>query len=159
MPNPALIDWNEIDLTRVLRGPSEIQQHCLQRGQFSLLDGILHFDLEGSLIVGFKDLRASDWWAKDHIPGRPIFPGVLQVEGAAQLATFDFMHRRTDLQGKFVGFAGLNETRFRGLVEPPARILWAARIDKVRANVFTYQTQAFVEKKLVFETEIMGMVL
>jgi hypothetical protein len=30
---------------------------------------------------------------------------------------------------------------------------------RIRSNLFTYSTQAFVERKLVYEGEIMGMVV
>jgi 3-hydroxyacyl-[acyl-carrier-protein] dehydratase len=124
-----------------------------------MLDGLLHFDLESNLVVGFKDIHADDWWAGGHVPGRPIFPGVLQCEGAAQVCTFDFMHRRPDLEGAFVGFAGMNKTRFRGIVEPPCRMIWAGAVGNIRTTMFTYQAQGFVDRKLVFETEIMGVVV
>jgi 3-hydroxyacyl-[acyl-carrier-protein] dehydratase len=154
-----LIDFDELDLSRVVVGKEGVREACKQRGRMEMLDGILHFDLEGALIVGFKEIRADDWWAADHIPGRPIFPGALQVEGAAQLCTYDFMHRRRDLAGKFVGFAGMNDTRFRSLVEPPSRLIFVARLHKSRSTMFTYRTQGFVERRLVFESEVMGVVL
>ncbi len=159
MPQASLIDWDQLDLERTLRNKEDIQRVCKQRGRLGMLDGILHFDLEGALLVGYKDLGSSDWWCEDHIPGRPIFPGVLQLECAAQLSTYDFMHRRPDIAGQFVGFVGLNDVRFRGIVEPPARLIVAAKVSKVRPTMFTYRAQAFVERKLVLECEIMGMVL
>jgi 3-hydroxymyristoyl/3-hydroxydecanoyl-(acyl carrier protein) dehydratase len=154
-----LIDFEKLDLSRVVIGPEEIRRYCQQRNRFEMLHGILHFDLTGNLIVGFRDIRADDWWAADHVPGRPIFPGALQIEGAAQLCTFDFMHRREDLAGRFVGFAGLNDTRFRGLVLPGTRLIWAGAVHRIRSSMFTYKTQGFVDRELVFETEIMGVVI
>ena len=159
MAAQPLIDFERIDLARVAVPMDEVRKVCKQRGRFEMLDGVLHFDLEGKLIVGFKDLTPRDWWASDHIPGRPIFPGALQIEGAAQLCTYDFIHRRPDLEGAFVGFAGVNDVRFRGIVEPPARILWAGQVEKIRQTMFTYRAQAFVERKLVFEAQIMGVVV
>jgi 3-hydroxyacyl-[acyl-carrier-protein] dehydratase len=133
---------------------------CRQAGRFRLLDGIVRFDpASDDPIVGFKDVHADEWWASDHIPGRPIFPGALQIEAAAQLCTYDFMHRRPDIEGRFVGFGGLNDTRFRGIVEPGMRMVLAGKVERVRHTMFTYLAQGFVADKLVFETEIMGLVL
>lgn len=159
MPSAPLIDFEALDLSKVVVPPEQIRDFCQQRGQFEMLDGILHFDLEAKCVVGFKDIRADDWWADGHIPGRPIFPGALQCEGAAQLCTYDFMHRRKDLAGAFVGFAGMNKTRFRGIVEPPCRLIWVGEVRNVRRTMFTYYAQGFVDRKLVFETEIMGVVV
>jgi 3-hydroxymyristoyl/3-hydroxydecanoyl-(acyl carrier protein) dehydratase len=50
----------------------------------------------------------------------------------------------------------MNETRFRGVVRPPCRMIFVARPLKLRSRMFTYATQGFVEGKLVFETEILG---
>lgn len=159
MPSPDLIDFERVDLGRVLFPQSEIQRLCKQRGTFALLDGILLFDPSHDLIVGYKDLTPGDWWAGDHIPGRPIFPGALQAEGAAQLASFDYLKRRPEKVGCFLGFAGLEGVRFRGIVSPPARIVWAARVKKLRNSLFVYDAQGFVERERVFEGEILGMIL
>ncbi len=159
MPSEPLIDFEALDLSKVVVPMDEVREFCKQRGQFEMLDGILHFDLEGKRVVGFKDIRSDDWWCAGHVPGRPIFPGALQCEGAAQLCTYDFMHRRPDLAGAFVGFAGMNKTRFRGIVEPDCRLIWVAEVKNIRRTMFTYYTQGFIEGKLVFETEIMGVIV
>jgi 3-hydroxyacyl-[acyl-carrier-protein] dehydratase len=159
MPASPLIDFERLDLSRVVFGRDEIRSLLKQRGRFEMLDGILHLDVEGKLDVGFKDVRADEWWAEDHIPGRPIFPGALMIEAAAQVCSFDFLKRAQDWHGKFVGFGGLGETRFRGLVEPGVRLLLAGRVDRIRSRMFTYDAQAFVERQLVFETQVMGVIV
>lgn len=159
MAKPRLIDVDSIDLSRVLHDKLEIQRYCKQRGRLSLLDGIVHQDAEQKLIVGFLDLKADAWWTSDHIPGRPIFPGVLHAEGAAQLCSYDFLRRHPENATRFVGFAGLNNTRFRGLVEPGVRLHWVGKEHRVRSTMFTYHAEGFVGGELVFETEIMGAIL
>jgi len=159
LASPTLIDVNAVDLTRVIHGKDVIRRYCKQRGRLELLDGIVHEDIPAGLVVGFLDIRADAWWAPDHIPGRPIFPGVLHAEGAAQLCSFDFLRRTPGLSDKFVGFAGLNDTRFRGLVEPGVRLHWVGKLHRVRTSMFTYRAEGFVGRDLVFETEIMGVIL
>ena len=159
MPTAPLIDFDRIDLSAPIVSMDEVRKVCKQRGEMEMLDGILHFDLESDFAVGFKEVRSDDWWAPVHIPGRPIFPGTLMIEGAAQLATFHFIHRRPDLEGVFVGFGGVNNTRFRAAVEPDCRLILAARCDRMRSRMFTYKTQGFVDRTLVFESEVMGVVV
>lgn len=159
MPSQPILDLAALDLSRPRFGPDEIRKHCRQRGRFEMLDGILLFDPEHALCVGFKDARADDWWAADHIPGRPIFPGALQCEAAAQLATFDYLKRRPGSEQPFLGFAGLESVRFRGLVEPPARLVIAVRPMKLRSQMFVYEAQGFVESRMVFEGQILGTVV
>jgi 3-hydroxyacyl-[acyl-carrier-protein] dehydratase len=154
-----LLDFERVDLSRVLFGRPEIRRACLQRGRFELVDGILHLDREAGLCVGFQDLAPDDWWAADHVPGRPLFPGALQCEGAAQVCTFDFVQRRPQMQGSFFGFGGLNEVRFRGAVIPPCRLVYAVRPERMRDRFFSYRAQGFVDRRPVFEAEILGVVL
>jgi 3-hydroxyacyl-[acyl-carrier-protein] dehydratase len=158
MPSAPLLDFDAVDLTRTIAGREKIYSILRQAGRFALLDGILHEDIEGGLVVGYKDIRADDWWAPDHIPGRPLFPGALMIESAAQVCSYDYMMRRGDLGEHFLGFGGLGETRFRGAVEPGVRMLFAGRVSRVRRSMFIYDAQGFVDRGLVFETQIMGVV-
>jgi 3-hydroxyacyl-[acyl-carrier-protein] dehydratase len=154
-----LIDFDAHDLSHVVAGRDAVRVHCRQRNRFEMVDGILLHDLPGELIVGFKDIRKSDWWAPDHIPGRPLFPGVLMIEGAAQMCSYDFMVRMPHQQEKFVGFGGVDDTRFRGVVEPDCRLIFVGKPLRMRETLFTYAAQAFVDRKLVFESQIIGVVL
>jgi 3-hydroxymyristoyl/3-hydroxydecanoyl-(acyl carrier protein) dehydratase len=159
LATPSLVDVDALDLSHVIHGKDTIQRYCKQRGRLALLDGIVHEDHEAGLVIGFLDILADAWWTTDHIPGRPIFPGVLHAEGAAQLCSFDFLRRNPALSEKFVGFAGLNDTRFRGLVEPGVRLHWVGKLHRVRTTMFTYRAEGFVGRNLVFETEIMGVII
>ena len=79
-----------VHLDHVAVERSELDQYLEQRGTFSVIDHLCHCDVEGGLLVGVKTIREDDWWAADHIPGRPMFPGVLMIETAAQIASFDY---------------------------------------------------------------------
>ena len=157
MRTQPLVDLARLDLSRTLFGPADLARILKQRGRFAIVDGVLHLDPKNDFIIGFKDVRADDWWAKDHIPGRPIFPGMLMVEASAQLGTFDFFKRHPELENVFVGFVGIDNTRFRATVEPPARLILVGKVLRTRATLFTYRFQGLVEGKIVFESDVTGM--
>lgn len=159
MAAEPLIDFDALDLSQVIHPKEEILQYNQQRGTFEMLDGVVHVDHEKNLIVGFKEVRDGDWWAKDHIPGRPLFPGAMMIEAAAQLCTLDLYLRRPDMKDTFVGFGGLNNTRFRQAVVPDCRMYLAARLDRLRSRMFTYYAQALVDRTLVFESDVMGVIV
>jgi 3-hydroxyacyl-[acyl-carrier-protein] dehydratase len=159
MPQQALIDFDEVDLSTVVASREDLREYLKQRGTFEMLDGIVQYSEESDIVIGFKDIRADDWWVEDHIPGRPLFPGALMIESGAQVCCYDFIRRHEGIRERFVGFGGVDKTRFRGVVEPGLRIVFAARATRVRSRMFTYSVQGFVERKLVFEAEIMGVVV
>ncbi|NOT31552.1 MAG: hypothetical protein HOP15_13980 [Planctomycetes bacterium] len=163
MPVP-LADIARLDLTHTVFTVADMQKVLRQRGTFALIDGILHLaPKEDDLVVGYHDVRTDEWWAKDHIPGRPIFPGVLMVEAAAQLASFDFFQRHPEVPLVFLAFTCIDRTRFRAPVEPPCRLLLLGRGQRSRVHMgkalFTYQFQGLVEGKIVYEGEVSGMQL
>jgi 3-hydroxyacyl-[acyl-carrier-protein] dehydratase len=159
MPSELLIDFGAVDVDTIVASREDVLSKIRQRGRFALLDGILHVDDEKGLIVGFKEIRADDWWAADHIPGRPIFPGALMCEAAAQLCSYDYLRKHSLPEGGFLGFGGMDATRFRGVVEPACRMIFVARPGRLRSRMFTYAAQGFVGRDLVFETQIMGVLV
>ncbi|MAF67180.1 MAG: hypothetical protein CMJ84_16175 [Planctomycetes bacterium] len=160
MASPPLVDLDTIDLSRTLATHADVYASLEQSGRFALLDGVLHRCEEEGVIIGFKEILADDWWAADHVPGRPIFPGALMIEAGAQLCSFDCDRRRDpEAEPVFFGFGGLNATRFRGVVEPGARLLLIAKLLRLRSTLFTYSVQGVVERKLVFETEVIGVAI
>ena len=154
-----LVDLESLDLSRTVFTPEDTQRVLRQRGRFVLIDAVVHLDPETDFVVAYKDVRADDWWAADHIPGRPLFPGVLMVEACAQLGTFDFFERRPDFNPEFVGFTGIDRTRFRAMVEPDCRLYFVAKMKRVRNMMFSYACQGIVDGKVVFEGELTGMAM
>lgn len=158
MPETPTVDLTQLDFTKLVATHAQIYTRLKQAGRFALLDGVARFSTEEPVSIGFKEIRADDWWCADHVPGRPLFPGVLMIEAGAQLASWDHLMRHPEQKG-FLGFGGLNETRFRGQVEPGQRLVFVAREIRVRRSMFIYSVQGFVGTSLVFETEVIGVAI
>lgn len=155
MPPSRLFDLSQIDLNQVVFDRTEIAKVNPQSYEMAQLDGIIWYDLDKMMALGYKDITDKEFWVKGHIPGRPIMPGVIMVEAAAQLCSF-FMKRIYGLQG-FIGFAGIDQTKFRETVVPGQRLYLLGHIHKVRSRQFSAMVQGVVNDKLVFETIISGM--
>jgi 3-hydroxyacyl-[acyl-carrier-protein] dehydratase len=155
MPPQLLFDISEIDLTQEVFGHDAIGEVNPQSFEMSQLDGIVWYDKESHHCVGYKDATDKEFWIRGHIPGRPIMPGVIMVEAAAQLASF-YMKKIYGLEG-FIGFSGIGTTKFRGTVVPGDRLIMLCKIIKFRSRQFTAQVQGIVGDTLAFDTTISGM--
>lgn len=155
MPPTLIFDISNIDLDNVEYDINEIAKVNPQSYEMSQLDGIIWYDSEKLLCLGYKDVTDREFWVRGHIPGRPIMPGVLMVEAAAQLASF-YMKRIYGLEG-FIGFSGIEKTKFRETVEPGQRLHMLCHICKVRSRQFSANVQGIVGDKMAFDTIITGM--
>jgi 3-hydroxyacyl-[acyl-carrier-protein] dehydratase len=155
MPPTQLIDLSQIDLTKVEFDRDAIAEVNPQSYEMSQLDAIVWHSLERMLVLGYKDVTENEFWVRGHIPGRPIMPGVIMVESAAQLCSF-FMKRIYGLEG-FIGFSGIDSTKFRGTVTPGSRLMLMGHIHKVRSRQFSALVQGYVGDQMVFDTVISGM--
>jgi 3-hydroxyacyl-[acyl-carrier-protein] dehydratase len=54
------------------------------RGSFLLIDRVTALDLDRATVAARYELRRSATVFQDHFPGRPVWPGVLQVEAIGQ---------------------------------------------------------------------------
>jgi len=157
MPPALLFDLSEIDLT----GPPEFDKEaiCLvnpQRFEMQHLDGILWHDTNRGCILGYKDVTNEEFWIRGHIPGRPLMPGVIQIEAAAQLLSF-FVKQVYKEEG-FFGFNGIDKTKFRRTVEPGCRLYMLGHVTQARpGRKYVCDVQGIVNDTLVFETTISGM--
>lgn len=155
MPPAPLIDLASLDLTKVQFDRDAIAEVNPQAYEMSQLDAIIWHDLPKMLCLGYKDVTDKEFWIRGHIPGRPIMPGVIMVEAAAQLCSF-FMKRIYGLEG-FIGFSGIDTTKFRGTVLPGSRLYLMGHIHKVRSRQFSALVQGYVNDQMVFDTVISGM--
>jgi 3-hydroxyacyl-[acyl-carrier-protein] dehydratase len=154
MPPPPILDPAKLDLENPIHGPEKVEQVNPHRFEFRLIDGIVHMDAENLVYAGFHNVRSDAFWVRGHIPGRPLFPGVLMIEAAAQLASF--MHHSWFASDAFLGFIGVDKVKFRGVVQPPSRLVLVGRGKVMKPNRMLCDSQGFVGGTMVFEGEISG---
>ncbi len=155
MPPQFLFDISGIDLNRVLYDKSFIKEINPHRGDFEQLDAIVHADEVGERMIGFKDVKADEFWVAGHIPGRPLFPGVLMLESAAQLSSFYVKHIMK--WPGFIGFGGVDKVRFRQAVQPGQRLHILLQKVWERHGRCGCGVQGLVNGMMVFEGEIIGV--
>ena len=156
MPPVMLFDLDKIDLNaEPVFGRAEMDKVNPQRYEMEHLDGILWYDKEKKLILGYKDITENEFWIRGHIPGRPLMPGVIMIEAAAQLLSF-FVKHVYEVQG-FIGFAGIESAKFRASVQPGQRLLLLGHLTKFKSRKYTAKIQGIVDGTMVFETSVSGM--
>ncbi len=154
MPPKYLFDISGIDLNQVMFDQEAIRQFNPQRGAMEHLNAIIWANGETGQLVGYKDVRSDEFWVEGHIPGRPLLPGVIMIEAAAQLASF-YCRRYVGWEG-FVGFGGVTDTKFRQQVGPGCRLyLLGQKIWQRHGRIFC-QIQGIVNGNIVLETGITG---
>jgi 3-hydroxyacyl-[acyl-carrier-protein] dehydratase len=157
MPKPFLFDLAEIDRNaEPVFTRTEIDAQNPQRHEMQQLDGVLWYDKDKFLVLGYKDVRGDEFWTRGHIPGRPLMPGVIMIECAAQLLSF-FVKQVYEETG-FIGFAGIESAKFRSTVVPGQRLYLLGQITKLRkGRRYTAYIQGVVEDTMAFECEVSGM--
>ncbi len=160
MPPPLFFDLSQIDLKiKPVFDNEAICKANPQRYEMQQLDGIIWYDKEKNLILGYKDVTENEFWIRGHIPGRPLMPAVIMVEAAAQLASF-YMKQIYQEPG-FIGFAGIESAKFRSLIEPGKRLYLLGIVKKYkrkkRTSLVTIAVQGVVDDILVFEATVSGM--
>ena len=159
MVSKAIIELDSLDLEKVAVTKKEILTLNAQRYEFEQLDRVVHLDLENLIAVGAKKQKLDEFWTRGHIPERPLMPGVLMVEMAAQLCSVIF-HKKLNTDGKiFFGFGGVDKVKFRGTVEPGSEYFMIAKAIKFRPRIAVFEVQGFVKDKMVFEGEVTGLVV
>lgn len=158
MPSKPLYDLEKIDVGHVAVPCQEIEEINPQRFEFQQLTHVCHLDLEEEVIVGVRDVREDEFWVRGHMPDRPLFPGVLMLEAAAQLCGI-YTARSVGLAAGTNGFGGADSVRFRRMVTIGDRLIIVAKAKIVHPSRSRYRTQGFVDGTLVFEARIFGLTL
>jgi len=155
MPPQPLLDLARLEAMAPQISRDEVYQVNPHRYEFQMLDGVYFCDLDTHEAAGWRDVRDDEFWVRGHIPGRPIFPGVLMIETAAQLV--GYMASRAMPDKGFLGFGGVEDVKFRGTVVPGQRVIMLGKLRKLQSRRCVGATQAFVDGRMVYEGTISGM--
>jgi 3-hydroxyacyl-[acyl-carrier-protein] dehydratase len=157
MPRQILYDIDSVDLDRVQFTIEDIEARNPQRDEFAQLQTIAYFDPDEEIIVSVRDLKEDEFWTRGHMPDRPIFPGVLMLESAAQLCSF--YTRKVMAMDLLYGFGGADKVRFRRMATPGDRFILLAHPQTITPRRSLFKTQGIIDGKIAFEAEILGIAL
>jgi 3-hydroxyacyl-[acyl-carrier-protein] dehydratase len=130
-------------------GRDVIEQLIPHRPPFLLVDEILELE-PGKRVVGRREVRADDWWFPGHFPGRPVMPGVLTIEAIAQAAAVAVLADAASA-GKVPFFAGIDDCRFKRVVEPGDVLTLECEFTRVRGPLAKGQGRALVGEEVAAE--------
>ena len=154
---PPIVDFSEFSFDNVVADQAAIFELNPHRFELALLDGILLVD--DVRAVGYYNVPEEPFWMRGHFPGRPLMPGVLICEVAAQLTSY--LATRNGIRGDAViGLAGLSNVRFRAQVKPGDQLTVMVNTLKSRMGaMIVTEYQVFVGETLASEGEIKGVAI
>ena len=159
MPPKPIIPLESLDLEKILYDRDAIRKINPHRFEMEQIDAVCVMEPERVVVAGYRDVTRDEFWVRGHIPGRPIFPGVLMIEASAQLCSVMYYTILNPNADHFFGFGGLDRVKFRGSAVPGDRIVFMAHSLERKSRKWTFESQAYVQGKMVFEAVVTGMVV
>ncbi len=140
-----------LDITRILKA-------LPHRYPMLLVDRVAELK-KGEEITAIKAVSFNEDFFQGHFPGRPIMPGVLQVEALAQAAGI-LAVETLDLAGtgKLVYFMAIEGAKFRAPVEPGCLLELNVGFLQQRSKVCKFWGKASVDGKVTCQTEFTAMI-
>ena len=123
-----------------------------------LVDRVVSLEV-GERIHALKAVSFNEQFFQGHFPGRPIMPGVLQIEALAQSAAI-LAIETLELAGtnKLVYFMSIEGAKFRAPVEPGCLLDLEVGFLQKRARVCRFEGKASIEGKVTCEVNFTAMI-
>jgi len=116
------------------------------RDPFLLIDEVVELE-PGRRVVARKHVREDEWYLAGHFPGRPVMPGVLIVEAMAQTGAVAVLAEEEN-RGRIALFAGIDDVRFKRIVEPGDTLELECELEQVRGPIGRGKAKAHVGDEL-----------
>lgn len=156
----ATSDLTTLDATSDSVGTADIAfvlRALPHRYPFLMIDRVL--DIRGdSFGIGIKNVTFNEPQFTGHFPERPVFPGVLMIEGMAQTAGVIVIHSGQAQTTKDVFFLTIDKAKFRRLVVPGDTIEYHMTKINQRRTMWWYRGEAKVRGQVVAEAEVGAMI-
>ena len=130
----------------------QIQEILPHRYPFLLVDKIVELE-PGQRAIGIKNVTMNENYFQGHFPGKPVMPGVLQVEALAQTGAIAVLSLE-EYKGKIVYFGGIDKLRFKQKVVPGDVLRLDVELIKRRGPIGIAKAVATVDGKVAVQGEI-----
>jgi 3-hydroxyacyl-[acyl-carrier-protein] dehydratase len=121
--------------------------------EFRFIDRVLSLD-PGKSGEGEYTVRGTEPFLKGHFPGEPIFPGVLMIEAAAQLAGIVAQSAPSAGLAPKMKLAAIRNAKILGAPRPGETLTLQARLLVVLEQLVQAEVAGFVGGTKVLETQI-----
>lgn len=135
----------------------EILKYLPHRYPMLLLDRILKIDMGHSLLA-LKNVTMNESFFNGHFPGRPVMPGVLMLEAMAQAGAV-LAYKSTNCtpeDGVLYYFAGIDNARFRRIVEPGDQLQLEVTVLRSKRDIWKLSGSAYVGDELACSAEFLS---
>ena len=152
------VDPLSLDLTKRVADLNAIHAANPHRHEMVMLTAITELDPARHFIVGFKDIGHDEFWVRGHMPGFPVFPGVLMCEAAAQLSGY-YGTSQGITAGRMMGLGAIEQSKFRRMVRPGDRLVLVGHGLKIDRRLMRFHVRGYVDGEMAFETVVTGVPL
>lgn len=128
-----------------------------------LVDKIIEVD-PGKSITAIKNVSCNEPCFQGHFPEYPVMPGVLIIESLAQACALLFVYSNeykalpgfTSPDNGIFLFAGIDNVRFKKVVEPGDQIILKSELIKYKKDLAKFTTTAFVNDQIVCSADMLS---
>ena len=152
MSKPAELATIAAEFPRALE-TADLLRLLPHRYPFLMVDRVIEIDRDQSC-VGIKNVTVNEPFFPGHFPGRPVFPGVLLLEGMAQTAGAICGMVNSRARPPSVFLLTIDNAKFRKPVLPGQVIEYHMRQMKRRKLMWWYAGEAKVDGQIVAEAEV-----
>ncbi len=157
MISKFIIDLSLLDINKPIADIEAIRKLNPQRHEMEQLTAILYEDTVRNVCAAVKVITEDEFWCRGHMPGMPLMPGVIMLEAVAQLSSY-FTQKYDLLGADIVGFGGVDDVKFRGLVTPGDNLILIVELLKTRRGRMCIAAfQGIVGETLVLEGTLRGI--
>ncbi len=135
----------------------EILKYLPQRPPFLLIDRVVEIEL-GKSLVAIKNVTMNETFFMGHFPNRPVMPGVLILEALAQAGgVLAYKSSNTSpSDGVLYLFAGIDNARFRRIVEPGDQLRLEVKILRSKQDLWKLEGTAYVDDAVACSAELLS---
>ena len=128
------------------------------RPPFLFIDKIL--SISENSIRGLKFVSPDEAYFKGHFPGRPVMPGVLQIEAMAQVGGVLVLSTFPDPENYLTFFGRIENAKFKRPVEPGDTLIFELELlSPIRRGISHMLARAYVDGELTTEAEMKAKII